>query len=124
MFKHLADARHHQYRAAPAFTELYEQCVRQAGGPHGLGALHERKTPLKTMTLQSLRAIGFLAFGVCAAKSAMAALAANVSISIKQLGVYGRVNVGQPLPQIGWVNLQPAIVTQPPRAWQRQPIYL
>ena len=54
----------------------------------------------------------------------MAALAANVSISIKQPGVYGRVDVGQPLTQIGWVNPQPGIVTQPPRAWQRQPIYL
>ena len=69
------------------------------------------------MTLQSLRAIGFLAFGACAAKSATAAMAANVSISIKQPGVYRRVDVDQPVPQ-------PVIVTQPPRAWQRQPIYL
>ena len=104
-------------------TEIYEQCVRQVDGSRGLGAFHQRKTPLKTMTLQSLRAIGFLAFGACAAKSATAAtaataaMAANVSISIKQPGVYGRVDVDQPIPQ-------PVIVTQPPRAWQRQPIYL
>ena len=105
------------------------------------------------MTLQSLHAIGFLAFwlsgflafwlsgflafwlsgfltfGVCAAKSAMAALmalmalmalvalVADVSININQPGVHKRVDVDQPIPQ-------PVIVTQPPRAWQRQAIYL
>ena len=86
------------------------------------------------MTLQSLRAIGFLAFwlsgfltfGVCAAKSAMAALmalvdlvdlVANVSININQPGVHKRVDVDQPIPQ-------PVIVTQPPRASQRQPFCL
>ena len=73
------------------------------------------------MTLQSLRAIGLLAISVGAALPAMAA---NVSISINQPGVYGRVDIGQPIPQIGWVNPQPVTVTQPPRGWQRQPIYL
>lgn len=76
---------------------------------------------MKTMTLQSLRAIGILAISVCAAQSAMAA---NVSISINQPGVYGRVDIGQPVPQLAWVNPQPVVVTQPPRGWQRQPIYL
>lgn len=77
---------------------------------------------MKTMTLQGLRAaIGILAIGACAAQSAMAQ---NVSISVNQPGVYGRVDIGAPVPQVGWVNPQPVIVTQGPPGWQRQPIYL
>ena len=77
---------------------------------------------MTTRTLQGLRAaIGIIAIGACAAQSAMAA---NVSISINQPGVYGRVDIGEPVPQVGWINPQPVIVTQQPRGFQRQPIYL
>jgi hypothetical protein len=44
------------------------------------------------MNVSSLRlAIGVVVLGACAAQSAMAD---NVSISINQPGVYGRVNIG------------------------------
>lgn len=77
---------------------------------------------MSTLTLQRLRAaIAVLAIGACGAPSAMAA---NVSISINQPGVYGRVDIGEPIPKVGWVNPQPLIVTQPPQGFQRQPIYL
>lgn len=58
--------------------------------------------PLK---LQNLRlAVAAAALGLCAVQSAMAA---NVSVSINQPGVYGRVNIGEPIPQQAWVYQQP-----------------
>jgi hypothetical protein len=74
------------------------------------------------MNVSSLRlAIGVVVLGACAAQSAMAD---NVSISINQPGVYGRVNIGEPVPQAAWVNARPMVITQSPMAAQRQPIYL
>jgi hypothetical protein len=82
---------------------------------------HQGRT-MNTMTPHGLRAaIAVIAIGACAAQSAMAA---NVSVSINQPGVYGRVDIGEPVPQAAWVNPQPVIVTQGTPAWQRQPIYL
>jgi hypothetical protein len=52
------------------------------------------------------------------------AQAADISVSINQPGVYGRVLFGEPIPQGSWVNPQPIIVTQPQYNWQREPIYL
>ena len=74
------------------------------------------------MNLSTLRlAIGVAVLGACAAQSAAAA---DVSISINQPGVYGRVNIGEPVPQAAWVNASPMVITQSPMAAQRQPIYL
>lgn len=55
---------------------------------------------------------------------AQPALAQNVSISVAQPGVYGRVDIGQPVPQTAWVNPNPVIIQQAAGAYQRQPIYL
>lgn len=65
-----------------------------------------------------------LAAGALAVFSAQPALAQNVSISVNQPGVYGRVDIGQPLPQAAWVRPTPVIVQQQPGGYQRQPIYL
>lgn len=51
-------------------------------------------------------------------------LAQNVSISVTQPGVYGRVDIGQPVPQTAWVNPNPVIIQQVSNGYQRQPIYL
>lgn len=67
-------------------------------------------------------ALGAAAIGLGAA-AAQSAMAQSVSIDIRP-GVYGRVNIGQPLPPVAYVNAQPVIVQQAPVAIQRQPIYL
>ncbi len=59
------------------------------------------------------------AFGAC---SAMAVT--NVSVSINQPGVYGRVDIGEPVPQRAWVNPRPVIIQPGPVVYDRQPIYL
>jgi hypothetical protein len=66
-----------------------------------------------------------LAAGALVLASAQPVLAQNVSISVNQPGVYGRVDIGQPPPQAAWVRPQPVVV-QPSQygAAQRQPIYL
>lgn len=45
-----------------------------------------------------------------------------VSPGVNPPGVYGRVNMGEPVPQAAWVNARPAVITQTPVAVQRQPI--
>jgi hypothetical protein len=66
-------------------------------------------------------AIGVAALSALAAQSAMAQ---NISLSINQPGVYGRVDIGEPVPQRAWVNPRPVIITQTPVVYERQPIYL
>ena len=66
-------------------------------------------------------AIGVAALSACAAQSA---LAQNISLSINQPGVYGRVNIGEPIPQRAWVNQRPIVIRQTPVVYERQPIYL
>jgi hypothetical protein len=67
-----------------------------------------------------------LAAGIAAlsALAAQPAMAQNISLSINQPGVYGRVDIGEPVPQRAWVNPRPVIITQAPVAYERQPIYL
>lgn len=48
----------------------------------------------------------------------------NVSISVHQPGVYGRINIGPGLPPPPLVLPQPVLIAPPPVAVQRQPIYL
>ena len=60
---------------------------------------------MNSLKLQNLHvgvklAVVATALGLCAVQSAMAA---NVSISIHQPGVYGRVNVGEPIHEQAWV---------------------
>jgi len=66
-------------------------------------------------------AIGITALGACALQPA---LAQNISLSINQPGVYGRIDIGEPVPQRAWVNPRPVIITQSPVVYERQPIYL
>ena len=74
------------------------------------------------MTIAKLSiAVGVAALSALAAQSA---LAQNISLSINQLGVYGRIDIGEPVPQRAWVNPRPVIITQPPVVYERQPIYL
>ncbi len=58
------------------------------------------------------------------ASAAWPALAASVSISVHQPGVYGRVTLGGPVPQAAWVAPQPVLVAPPPVVVERTPIYL
>jgi hypothetical protein len=60
---------------------------------------------------------------VCAGTT-QPALAASVSISVHQPGVYGRIVLGGPPPPAAWVVPQPVVIAPPPIAVQRQPIYL
>ena len=60
---------------------------------------------MNSLKLQNLHvgvklAVAATALDLCAVQSAMAA---NVSISIHQPGVYGRVNVGEPIHEQAWV---------------------
>ena len=60
---------------------------------------------MNSLKLQNLHvgvklAVAATAFGLCAVQSAMAA---NVSISIHQPGVYDRVNVDEPIHEQAWV---------------------
>ena len=66
-------------------------------------------------------ALGFAVLGACALQPA---LAQNISLSINQPGIYGRVNIGEPVPQRAWVNPRPIIIEQPQVFYERQPIYL
>lgn len=65
-----------------------------------------------------------LAAAALFAVSAHSAMAQSVSIGVNQPGVYGRIDIGQPLPQAAWVRPAPVIVQQPADRYQRQPIYL
>jgi hypothetical protein len=65
-----------------------------------------------------------LAAAVLCSSAALPALAANVSISVHQPGVYGRITLGGPVPQTGWVAPQPVVVLPPPVVVEREPIYL
>ena len=56
--------------------------------------------------------------------AAQLAVAANVSIGINQPGVYGRVTIGEAIPQQAWVYQQPMVITPLQYNVQRQPIYL
>ena len=81
---------------------------------------------MNSLKLQNLHvgvklAVAVAALGLWTVQSAMAA---NVSISINQPGVYGRVNVGEPIPQQAWVYQEPVLVAPQPSYVQRQPIYL
>jgi hypothetical protein len=73
------------------------------------------------MKANSLRTILGAAL-LCGA--ALPAMATSVSISVHQPGVYGRVTLGGPVPQVGWVAPQPVIVTPAPVVVEREPIYL
>ncbi len=75
------------------------------------------------MRLPTLRTAAGVA-AVLAACAAQSAMAANVSISVNQPGVYGRVDIGAPVPQAAWVSPQPVVIRPAPVAVQRQPIYL
>lgn len=66
-------------------------------------------------------AVGVAALSALAAQSAMAQ---NISVSINQPGVYGRVDIGEPVPQRAWVNPRPVIIAPPQVVYERQPIYL
>ena len=73
------------------------------------------------MTIAKLpAALGFAVLGVCA----IPAMAQNISLSINQPGIYGRVNIGEPVPQRAWVNPRPIVIEQPRVVYERQPIYL
>ncbi len=62
--------------------------------------------------------------GVLLAGATQAALAASVSISVHQPGVWGRVTLGGPVPQTAWVAPQPVVIRPPPVAVVRSPIYM
>ena len=73
-------------------------------------------------SLQGVRiAIGMAVLSACVLQSATAA---NVLIAVNQPGVYGRVNISEPLPAVAWVNPQPVIYAPAQYNVQRQPIYL
>ena len=79
-------------------------------------------TTATSLSLKGFRiAIGIAVLGACVVQSATAA---NVSISVNQPGVYGRVDIGEPLSQVAWVNPQPIIYAPAQYNVQRQPIYL
>ncbi len=67
------------------------------------------------------KALGLAAFSIC---TAQLATAANISIGINQPGVYGRITLGDPIPQQAWVYQQPMVITPLQYNVQRQPIYM
>ena len=74
------------------------------------------------MTISKLSiALGVAALSALAAQSAVAQ---NISLSINQPGVYGHIDICEPVPQRAWVNPRPVIITQTPVVYERQPIYL
>lgn len=74
------------------------------------------------LILKRLRkTIGIAALGICAAQLAVAA---DISIGINQPGIYGRVTIGEPIPQQAWVYQQPVVIAPMQYNVQRQPIYL
>jgi hypothetical protein len=76
-----------------------------------------------TQTLKKIGlTVGIAAIAAFSACSAMAVT--NVSVSINQPGVYGRVDIGEPVPQRAWVNPRPVIIQPGPAVYERQPIYL
>jgi hypothetical protein len=74
------------------------------------------------MKANSLRTI--LGAALLCSTFALPAMAASVSISVHQPGVYGRITLGGPVPQVGWVAPQPVVVVPPPVVVEREPIYL
>lgn len=75
-------------------------------------------------TISRFITISAVAFGLCATLSQTAQAQVGVSLSINQPGVYGRVNIGEPLPQYAYVYSAPTIYSQPAYSYQREPIYL
>jgi hypothetical protein len=74
------------------------------------------------LTIKRLgKAIGIAALSLCAAQLAVAA---NITIGINQPGVYGRVNLGEPIPQQAWVYQEPMVIAPMQYGMQRQPIYM
>lgn len=65
--------------------------------------------------------IGAALLAACAAQSAQAA---DVSVTIQQPGVYGRLNFGDAIPRDAWVYQQPILIAPAPDNTQRQPIYM
>lgn len=67
-----------------------------------------------------------IALGMAAlsALAAQPATAQSISFSINQPGAYGRVDIGEPVPQRAWVNQRPVIIRPGPVIYERQPIYL
>ncbi len=65
-----------------------------------------------------------LTTAVLCSSAALPALAANLSISVHQPSVYGRITLGGPVPQAGWVAPQPVVVLPPQVVVEREPIYL
>ncbi len=53
-----------------------------------------------------------------------AAMAASVTVNVHQPGVYGRVTLGGPVPQVGWLVPRPVVITPAPVVVERAPIYL
>lgn len=60
----------------------------------------------------------------CAAAPAFAQTSVGVSIGINKPGVYGRIDIGQPLPPPALIVPQPVVVAPPPVVVPRRPIYL
>ena len=58
------------------------------------------------------------------ASAAQSAPAQNISRSINQPGIYGRVDIGEPVPQRAWIHPRPIIIAPPQVVYERQPIYL
>lgn len=74
---------------------------------------------MKANSLRKVLVATLLGAGV-----AQAALATSVSIPVHQPGVWGRVTLGDPVPQRAWVAPQPVIVVPAPVAVVRAPIYI
>ncbi len=62
-------------------------------------------------------ALGLAAL-LAAGAASQSALATNVSISVHQPGVYGRVNIGATPPPVAWVRPQPVVFVQD--SWVRE----
>ena len=65
----------------------------------------------------------FIALALAAVAFGSAQAQPNVSISVHQPGVYGRIDIGR-FPQPALVYAEPVLVAPPRVAVQRQPIYL
>ncbi|CAN5140190.1 hypothetical protein BH11PSE9_BH11PSE9_10260 [soil metagenome] len=70
-----------------------------------------------------IKSLAALALAACAISPAFAQPGVGISIGINQPGVYGRINIGD-VPQPALVYAQPVVITPPPVAVQRRPIYL
>lgn len=77
---------------------------------------------MSSLTIKRLgQTIGIATLSMCAAQLA---LAANITIGINQPGVYGRVTLGEPIPQQAWVYQEPTVIAPMQYSVQRQPIYM